>query len=95
MNAYRQGIVALQAFNDPELVAAYEQYVTRLEQRLTPDEMELYRSYQQRAQTATSTRPEEQAVADKVDGDPEILSLYERYLVLLGDRQVSSTSTTL
>ena len=91
MNAYRRGIEALQVLNDPELVAAYEQYVSRLEQQLTPDELELYRSYQQRAQTGTSTRPEEQAVADKVEADPELLPLYERYLRLLGDRQVSST----
>jgi hypothetical protein len=88
MNPYRRGVEALQALDDPELVSAYEAFVTRLEQHLDPDEMELYRSFQQRAQSSGSPRPEEQAVADKVNADPEVQPLYERYLALLGDRQV-------
>jgi hypothetical protein len=87
MNPYRRGVEALQALNDAELVAAYEAYVTRLEQLLGPDEIELYRSYQQRAQSSGAPRPEELDVAAKVDADPELQPLYERYLALLGDRQ--------
>jgi hypothetical protein len=88
MNPYRRGIESLQALNDPELVSAYEAYVTRLEQQLGPEEMELYRSFQQRVQSSTGPRPEEQAVAAKVDADPELQPLFERYLALLGTRQV-------
>src|SRR5688572_29773116 len=87
MNPYRRGVEALRALNDPELVSAYEAYVARLEQQLGPDEMELYRSFQQRAQSTAGPRPEEQAVAAKVDSDPELQPLFERYLALLGDRQ--------
>lgn len=88
MNPYRRGIEALQALNDQELVSAYEAYVTRLEQQLEPEEMEIYRSFQQRAQSTAGPRPEEQAVAAKVDADPELQPLFERYLTLLGNRQV-------
>lgn len=92
MNPYRRGVEALQALNDPELVSAYEAYVSRLEQQLGPDEMELYRSFQQRAQSAASPPPEEQTVAAKVDADPELQPLYERYLTLLGDRQAHANT---
>jgi hypothetical protein len=88
MNPYRRGIEALQAINDPELVAAYQAYVTRLEQNLAPDELELYRSFLQRAQSSASPQPDEQEVAEKVDADPELRPLYERYLQLLGRRQL-------
>lgn len=99
MNPYHRGIEALQALNDPELVAAYEAYVTRLEQDLGPEEIELYRSFQQRSQSSGGTiRPEEQQVAAKVEADPELQSLYQRYLTLLENRQVQgspeSTSDT-
>lgn len=87
MNPYRRGVEALQALNDPELTSAYEAYVTRLEQQLGLDEMELYRSFQQRTQSAAGPRPEEQAVAEKVDADPELQPLFERYRAILIDRQ--------
>src|SRR3954468_12902066 len=87
MNPYRRGIEALQGLQDPELVAAYEAYVARLEQSLNSEEMEQYRAYQQRLQSSGAPRPEELAAAAKVDADPELKPLYERYLALLGNRQ--------
>jgi hemerythrin-like domain-containing protein len=92
MNPFRRGVEALKALNDPELVAAYEAYVDRLEQRLGPEEMEAYRSYQQRLHSSGTPRPEEEAAAAKADADPELQQLYERYLALLGNRQAHGTA---
>ena len=90
MDGFHRAVQALERLNEPELLEAYRRFVARLETLLTPEEMQLYTDYQQRAAAGSSARPDEQAVADKVEADSEALSLYEQYRQVLGNRQIGT-----
>ncbi|MBA3943259.1 MAG: hypothetical protein H0X37_01700 [Herpetosiphonaceae bacterium] len=80
-NPYERALQVLGRLDHADLLAAYKQFVSRLQTILTPAEQEIYASFQQRTQGGV--RPEEQAVADKVAADAEALPLYEQYLTVL------------
>jgi hypothetical protein len=85
-NAYHRALQVLERLNEPDLLETYRQFVARLDAILTPEEQDTYAAFQQR--TTGGARPEEQAVADKVAADSEAPALYERYLSLLGSREL-------
>ena len=89
-NAYHRALQVLERLHDGELLDAYQRFVARLEAILAPEEIDTYAAFQQR--TTGGVRPEEQEVADKVAADPEALSLYERYLTLLANREVHDSA---
>ena len=89
-NAYHRALQVLERLNEPELTEAYKRYVARLDAILTPDEQNTYVAFQQRTQGIP--RAEEQEVADKVAADPEALSLYDRYLTLLSNREIHDSA---
>jgi len=80
-NAYERALQVLERLDHADLLAAYKQYVTRLQTILTPEEQATYASFQQR--TTGGVQPEEQAVADKVAADADALPLYDQYLAAL------------
>ncbi len=80
-NPYERALQVLGRLGHADLLAAYQQYVSRLQTILTPAEQETYASFQQRTQGGVL--PQEQAVADKVAADAEALPLYEQYLTTL------------
>ena len=88
VSAYRNGLHVLERLGDTELHEAYQNFVTRLEGVLTPQEQEIYTLFQQRTMGG-SVPPDEQAVADKVAGHAELPQLYEQFLTLLNSRHAS------
>jgi hypothetical protein len=85
LNPYHRALNVLQRLNNAELTEAYRRFTTRIESILSPEEVITFASYQQR--TTGGIRPEEQAVADKVAADAEVISLYEQYINLLTSHQ--------
>ena len=76
--------------HDPELAAAYRQYMERIETLVGHEHVDTYAALYQRSQRQLSHQavgspvsPEEQAVHDKVLADPEVDRLYARYMALL------------
>jgi len=84
-NAYGRALEVLERMQDRELLEAYRRFAARLQQILTPEEMDVYASFQQR--TTGGVRPEEQVIADKVAADAEATSLYDSYLQVLSTRR--------
>ncbi len=87
MNAYERALHAIEQLNDPALLQAYQQYATRLESVLSPEELDTYVAFQQR--DSVNPRPEEQIVTDKIAADPEIGRLYQQYLDRLSASKVT------
>ena len=94
-NAFQRGIDVLKRVNDPELLAAYTQYVEHLQTLLSPAEFNAYAEAYQRERrqvthqaAGTQIADVEQAALAKVAADPEVDRLYSRYLALLADRKM-------
>ena len=90
MNSYERALSVLARLNDDELYQAYHRFADRVQQILSPEELETYCSFQQR--TLGGAPPEEQAVADKVAADPEAVPAFQRYLSMLQNRQQASAA---
>lgn len=89
-HALERGLHVLERINDPELAAAYRQYMERVEALVGREHVDAYAALYQRSQRQLSHQeigspisPEEQAVREKVLADPEVERLYARYLALL------------
>jgi hypothetical protein len=89
-NALERGLHVLERTNDPELVAAYRQFVERIEALVGRDHVDAYAALYQRSQRQLSNQDlgspvsdEEQAVREKVLVDGEVRRLYDHYLALL------------
>jgi hypothetical protein len=91
-NALERGLHVLERINDPELAAAYRQYMERIEALVGHEHMDTYAALYQRSQRQLSHQamgspisPDEQAVHEKVLADPEVDRLYARYMALLSE----------
>jgi hypothetical protein len=89
-NALERGLHVLERTNDPELAAAYRQYMERVEALVGLEHVDTYAAIYQRSrrqlshqEAGSSVSPEEQAVREKVLADPEVDRLYARYMALL------------
>jgi len=89
-NALERGLHVLERINDPELATAYRQYIERIETLVGHEQVDTFVALYQRSQRQLSHQelgspvgPEEQAVREKVLGDPEVDRLYARYMALL------------
>jgi hypothetical protein len=89
-HALERGLHVLERINDPELTAAYQQYMERIEAVVGREHVDTYAAMYQRSQRQVSHQelgspvgPEEQAVREKVLADPEVQQLYDRYIALL------------
>lgn len=88
-NALERGLHALERYNDPELVDAYQRYMQRLEELIGRDQLDTYTNVYQRGERAheqegidTTLTPEERAVYVKVAADPDVRQRYDTYLAL-------------
>jgi hypothetical protein len=88
-NALERGLHVLERLNDPELVEAYRGYMHRLEGLVGPDLLDTYAMVYQRERRQLNQQvvgapltPEEREVRERVAADPEVHTLYERYLSL-------------
>jgi hypothetical protein len=91
-NALERGLHVLERINDPELAAAYRQYMERIEALVGREHVDTYAALYQRSQRQLSHQaigspisPDEQAVHEKVLADPEVDRLYARYMTLLSE----------
>jgi hypothetical protein len=91
-NALERGLRVLERVDDPELAAAYRQYMERIESLVGREHVDTYAALYQRSQRQLSHQavgspvsPEEQAVHDKVLADPEVDRLYAHYMNLLSE----------
>lgn len=91
-NALERGLHVLERIDDPELAAAYRQYMERIQALVGREHVDAYAALYQRAQRQLSHQemgspvsPEEQAVREKVLADPEVDRLYARYMTLLSE----------
>jgi hypothetical protein len=89
-NALERGLHVLERLNDPELAAAYRQYMERIEALVGREHVDTYAAIYQRSQRQMSHQElgspvsaEERVVREKVLADPEIPRLYDRYMALL------------
>jgi hypothetical protein len=89
-NALERGLHVLERIDDPELVAAYRQYMERIEALVGRDHVDAYAALYQRSQRQLSHQeigspvsPEERVVREKVLADPEVDRLYAHYMSLL------------
>ncbi len=89
-NALERGLHVLERIDDPELTAAYRQYMERVESLVGREHVDTYAAIYQRSQRQLSHQaagspvsPEEQMVREKVLADPEVERLYARYMSLL------------
>lgn len=89
-NALERGLHVLERTNDPELTAAYRQFMERIEMLVGRDHVGAYAAIYQRSQRQLSNQDlgspvssEEQAVREKVLADGEVRRLYDRYIALL------------
>ena len=89
-NALERGLHVLERIDDPELTAAYRQYMERVESLVGREHVDTYAAIYQRSQrqlshhaTGSPASPEEQIVHEKVLADPEVERLYARYISLL------------
>ncbi len=89
-NSFQRAVDVLERLNDPDLLDAYKQYVGRLESILGPEQLETYASMYQRDRRQITGQaagllalPEEIDVRDRVMADPEVDSLYQRFIALL------------
>ena len=89
-NALERGLHVLERTNDPELTAAYRQYMERVEALVGREHVDTYAAIYQRSRRQLSHQelgspisPEEQAIREKVLADPEVDRLYARYMSLL------------
>jgi hypothetical protein len=94
-DAFQRAVDVLKQLGDPELVDAYGQYVARLEATLGAGWLDTYAAMYQRdrrqltGQAAGSlVLPEEIAVRDRAMADPEVASLYERFIGLLAGKKL-------
>jgi hypothetical protein len=91
-NALERGLHVLERINDPEVAAAYRQYMERIETLVGREHVDTYAALYQRSQRQLSHQElgsplssEEQAVREKVLADPEVDRLYARYMALLSE----------
>jgi hypothetical protein len=88
-HALERGLHVIERINDPELTAAYRQYMERVEALVGRDQVDAYTALYQRDRRqlthqalGSTLSPEEQAVRAKVSADPELGQLYDRYIAL-------------
>jgi len=91
-NALERGLHVLERIDDPEVAAAYRQYMERIEALVGREHVDTFAALYQRSQRQLSHQelgspvsPEEQAVREKVLADPEVDRLYARYMALLSE----------
>lgn len=89
-NGFQRAIAVLERLGDPELLAAYKQYIARLEATIGSGRLDTYASMYQRDRRQFTGQdagllvlPEEIAVRDRALADPEVASSYERFIALL------------
>lgn len=94
-NAFERGLHVLEREGDPELVEAYRRYMQRLEELVGHDQLDTYaRIYQQERRQLNQQvvggmlTSEERTVRDTVAADPEVHTLYDRYIALVKARGI-------
>jgi len=88
-NALERGLHVIERINDPELTAAYRQYMERVVALVGRDQVDTYTALYQRDRRqlthqalGSTVSSEEQAVRAKVSADTELQRLYDRYIAL-------------
>ena len=94
-DAFHRAIGVLEQLGDPELLDAYKQYVARLEATLGTGWLDTYAAMYQRARRQLTGQaagllvlPEEIAIRDQATADPEVGSLYKRFIGLLASKKL-------
>src|SRR5262245_3773052 len=88
-HALERGLHVIERINDPELTAAYRQYMERVEALVGREHVDAYTALYQRDRRqlthqalGSTLSSEEQEVRAKVSADPELRHLYDRYIAL-------------